>query len=274
MRIEFGFQANCSELITHLGFTEKADIIQAMGAIEDFTGWTWRVQVGSRFPREISRGEIKNHSCYILVPTGVLESLIEFHEKPSGYRGFVINTKELILQFESIPPDVEKELIDMSKPREQNILWIERNPCLMNIPAAHPVFFTNKWMNSVNSSISCDCGTFDFACWIGNHDADMFPAFHKIRRKFLNTFHTHGCGDCYYLEWMGYHFMNKDRVEEYMRWFRKNDKRKEDEIQFDIEFIAKNPPLPDSGKLNDDEINEINYSLSDMFDDIEYVEKD
>lgn len=74
MKIEFGFQANCSELVAYLGITTIPEIIEVMRTMEEVTGWTWRVEGDYPIPgtgEPVSKGNL-----YVRIPMDRLEELL------------------------------------------------------------------------------------------------------------------------------------------------------------------------------------------------------
>ena len=92
MRIEFGFQANCSEIVMALDFATKEDIMEVMRTIEGITGWTWRGMA------RYQKGEQRiatDARIALLIPMDRLDELyLEFDEE--GGKDHGIDLKRLV----------------------------------------------------------------------------------------------------------------------------------------------------------------------------------
>jgi len=233
MRIEFGFQANCSELVAYLGWRTTEEIVAGMRRIQEITGWTWRMDVT---PEDRTGDEWRILGGYsILVPGEKFEELFtSIPGRGNIYHGMV--PSELIAVWgDLLPEDAKEELRWMSRD-DPDYPWDKIHlPTLRNIPESDPIhrptgsddeaqldllFYQNE--EYLEDGMHLD---------VGDKEIHSFPIFHKVRKD-LGADYTDGTS--YYKEWMEYHYLLPDTWELGL-----SDIDEE-------EAISRNPPLPGS----------------------------
>ena len=253
MEIEFGFQANCSELVTHLEFSTKEEIAQAMLRIQELTGWTWRIRGSDQ--RRNEEGKILSVTTYhIMIPQDRLEQLFEL-DRETGDFGF--RPADLIPVWEGRLSDPVKESM-IRRGTEAPPGWRCDRPRLMDISPDEPVATFDRPVSWFSVNISCECGRSGLRIWFGHCETPLMPQFHKIRRSFNSDYQGHDGGSIRdYMEWMGYHYLDKKTVIEYLKKWRDT----EEDVMSDIKCFEKYPPLPESGELTKEEKEDINRWL-------------
>ncbi len=234
MKIEFGFQANCSELVTHLGFTTGEDIAAGMKKVAELTGWTWKVKPTEDHELAIPSGKIDAHLVKVDDDDGI----------------FGIDSDALIAALgDEIPADLSGALKDSEK-----LL----TPGLYS-PAGEKLVF----------EYACWCGEDQFHLSIDGIDIPDMPMFHKIRSLFDSDFMPHDGGDMFpYMAWFSFHYNNKDMAVKILEEFSSGDPEE------DLEDIRNNPPLPGSKPPSRKDMNMLRSFLGEDEDDGEDADDD
>ncbi len=135
MKVEFGFQANCSEIITYLGASTREEVVAAMGKLQEATGWTWRITESIKYTGEDKKDNWWNY--YVLVPVEKLEELLILEENPPGFVKYLFGIwpDSLIPLWENkLPPEV-KERLNVDRSLFLNYgAFLGNYLCLANIP--------------------------------------------------------------------------------------------------------------------------------------------
>jgi hypothetical protein len=227
MEVELGFQANCSELVTHLGFTKREDIIKALADIAKLTGWSWWIEVFNQ---------------WLPVPTGKLDELVTVRDNDVG-----VGRATILSEWKD-------------RLNEDTIAYIHRTAEFDELEGLHLVgdkessnlpgdpFDSTLW------AIVCDCEKPGFSIQLFQHfQIEEMPAFHSIRMAYDSDFRGHdGGSDMIYLMWLAYHFVDRNAVIALI-------KRTETffESRETIKTLEKYPPLDNSSKLPEDDIKRV-----------------
>lgn len=182
MKIEFGFQSNCSEIVTLLGFTERKDILRALKKIVKVTGWKLGAEVGSY------RGERK----IIILAVNKLETLLIFHEKNDT---FWIDNEQFVRVFRK--KLTEKEIHALV--HDEDDLSFGPSLALYN-----PENINQKVDFSSGTPWSDDAK--GLSLMIGHTDEYGIPIIHAVKKAFNSTIESAHL-DSYY-EWLKFHFID------------------------------------------------------------------
>ena len=228
MKIEFGFQANCSELVSFLGAHSRDEVVAAMKRIQGLTGWNWWIT------------DWMGHYS-ILVSIEALEELLEVDEEKGK---FSVSPGALIQHWdEHIPLDLKKELLSLD--------WLPESMELTDFPADGAVV---QKMNPAESeptilvNIVDDYGRKGFHVLIGDCEYQLMPQFHKIRKAFSRDCSKLGGNSMNYLQWMAYHFSDRQATIRHLE--RYYPQEGEDYVHSKTKWFQQAPPLPGSGELD------------------------
>ncbi len=263
MKIEFGFQANCSELVTHLGFTTKEEIALAMKQIQELSGWSWRLCQWRNTVGE--DGKERYEQVALLLPVEELEELIQITEHPSLSGEKMIGVgREAFLKVKGdiLPEDIRKLFIGSGKKqgrrtkKRQAQGW--QNPhtlgrvALVNIPSTQELVSLDGETTTLDLWMSCDCEKPDINLRCGDHDIPNYPLIHELKMIYGTEIHPQGSGSGEYLEWLGYHFIQPRCIaEEEVRKYYHDDPGHQEYV---LKEFQKHPPLPGSEKLREDDL--------------------
>lgn len=239
LRIEFGFQSDCSELLTHLGITSRDEVLKAIRTISRITGWIWGADSGYGKLIPIRPNEyddvlvvedelIGADSATLLSIWGdEFDRAMRSHlEKRTSHPKRFVQLLGLVLY--------EGPLDKVEKPRNGNYL---RAKCMCDCERG-----------GLKLSLTQDCVV-----------AEM-PAFHAVRGEFGSDIATHGTGsDDTYLLWMAYHFVDKKETERYL----KRSTESERDAEKCISEFERHPPIDGSKPLTDEELRRIREGVLD-----------
>jgi len=249
MRIEFGFQANCSVLVTYVCPMEKDQLIEVMDTLQDTFGGTWRLPI--RVEKDHEEGEKRLRMLYdwyyLLIPREHYDDLIEYYDI-ENFKGFGIVPRNLIpLLKDLIPKKLKEAMIEHSEnPRVPH--WKYHGFTLWDIPPTDPV--------TMNSDESLKLPSPSMWFWDEDHRPDGwyygqsdcnfedYPMFNKIRSMFgLKPSCEGGCTAQYYIAWMVVHFT--ELCDEDVRLAIRNEFIDDPEERIDalIEEMLKYPPI-------------------------------
>ncbi len=210
MKIEFGFQANCSELVTYMGARTREEIIAVMRRAQEATGWSWRINNESFFDK-------LDDLVYVLVPVEHLERLlvIESRKERLGIDAWSF----LQIVGPHLPDAVREEFtsfaleINQKSPRVRPLFDFESHVELTDIP---PEKLVTKSRYKPWGELSLSHFMADHFKTYGFHflmdqgtDLPLFPVFHRIRAEFKSPLLGH---ETLYLWWMAYHLLDKERT--------------------------------------------------------------
>jgi hypothetical protein len=255
MKIEFGFQANCSELVAHLGGETIEEVIDAMRRIEEITGWKWCLmyeQEDVPVPEDHPGPEKSMELCsYLQLPMDRLDEFLLIDTEPDGFRYIRIRTgpvKELLVSLDALPDTTTyfgKGILEDRYPSDQINL--------VRTDVDEGVFQTNEYDHWVQPTMDCEYNGprgFGVAC---STELGLFPgleAFHEIRKSFGAPWHGHDGGNfSYYYDWMAVHFIkgfDPDGLSVNGELWKKLDMRK-------LEMYKSNPPLEGSAGIDDED---------------------
>jgi hypothetical protein len=244
MRIEFGFQANCSELVTHLGFTKREDIVKALAEIARVTGWNWWVHVwgnpGQNLPLQVPQ----------------LDGVLSLDASHMGVEGARI----LELWGDRLDEKAKKTILDdadrVKFHNDDYLEFAKKNKMPAEEIAGHllnerlyplelvggqdraglprdPFYFR------LGADISCNCPRKGLVLRTRDYSMEPLPAFHAVRIAFqsdLDDCHGGHIGD--YLDWMIYHFIDKQRAID-----RIDGEEQEEDRMEKLEGLERYPPL-------------------------------
>ncbi|MBM3134883.1 MAG: hypothetical protein FJZ89_06300 [Chloroflexi bacterium] len=233
MKIEFGFQANCSELVTHLGITERSEVLKALETIARITGWTWGAQ------REIE-------GVIIRIPMERMNEVLVTTEEEIG----VVPNSILSIWNDKLDERTKQKIIKFSK-RFLLQLVLYKNTDDSIVISTEPEYELRFYC----CGYSGDCQKKGLTMALfQHHEAHKMPAFHAIRKEFDLGYETHGGGSTdSYMEWMAYHFVDKERTKEAVRATPRIEWLAESIIADYEEY----PPLDRSKGLTEEEIMKI-----------------
>ncbi len=144
MKVEFGFQANCSEIITYLGASTREEVIAAMKKLQMATGWTWRIQ--GKLPGD-GRPGARKHYFHVLVPADKLEELLVIEENLPSYPNerFGIWPDTVVPLWEGkLSPVIRKQMLEAQELCSRNAAGLDEYLCLADIPEEKPIFISRK----------------------------------------------------------------------------------------------------------------------------------
>ena len=270
MKIEFGFQANCSELVAYLGATTKEEIVELMLRMSEITGYTWRISNSAR--KEEPNGDVSMHSFSILLPNDRIRDLLEVNIDPDhGSNSLGILPSSIVPLWSDLIPEFVKEHLNevTNLILDEDYKYLTRFALnnylyLTDIPVEQPILIENKKSPSNTyldfKNFDCDGGN-ELNFQIDSIFIEDFPFFHWFRKQLDAPYDSHDGGTYrYYRGWMAYHFFLEEKTDG-MTEIESLPLYKEliaDEFEDSIiERLKSNPPLPDSGKLTEKEIEEI-----------------
>ena len=266
MEIEFGFQANCSELVTHLGFSNPEAIARAMKKIQEFTGWSWWATDYLE-------------SYLVRVPMKGLEDLLVLDLK----RGRVAIPPEKLLAHwkDRLTPQQLEELssLEWLDPVDEIAVELTDTIKLLELPLDKLVRVPGK--QTLDMAVTADLDIEediaeeepDLVFMIADGEIGMMAIFHKLRK----LFDSFACGfdggkTDNYEDWMAYHFLQGETLERF-RAYLENEKDYYDVsfLEKDLEVFRRNlwkfegkevvvdyvPPLEDSGQLDNRDFHDI-----------------
>ena len=247
MRIELGFQANCSELVTHIGLTKREDIVKAMAEIARITGWNWWIDT--------------NGDEYLPVQIPQLDELVSISSDELGVDG----DKILEMWQDSLDEQIKKTIMeDADLVKYQNDDYLEfakKNKLppeeiskhILEKDLYHLILVGDKDQDRLpgdpfdyrlGADITCNCPRkgLVFSSW--DYYMEPLPAFHAIRTALGGDLDgCEGGGTHDYVEWMIYHFMDRKRALEMVG----GEKPEEDALK-KLERLDRYPPLDKSRK--------------------------
>lgn len=250
MEIEFGFQLNCSELVTHLGVAERGEVLHAMHVIAEMTGWKWAIFV------HVRTGERDGWArTPVGVPLDALDALLVVDDE-----NIFIDPRRLA---ERLEPGVSADILKaLQRQREEPHVVESFRPVLVPTHAVNQVDgITN--VDSVGTFMECSGNQKRGLCLImQDWGATEMPVFHSIRRRFHSDFQTHDGGKLDgYAEWMAYHFYSKQLVAK--RLAQEGRSHGTDDVCFWEQF----PPLEPKEALDEAELATVAAWLGPLYDD-------
>ena len=240
MKIEFGFQANCSEMMTYLCPLTLEDVHSAMLRIKELFGGTWRSNI-----------KVGSDKYYILMPDEKIPELIMIDMGKHG-QGLCIDQRKLGDLWEGeLPAEVRKWF------REHRIIpgMDYEIPMLTTISSEEPIAVNVERPIAITDGF---CPIFGetyrdgFYFMISDLDEWSLPEFHRLRNAFGSRYSSYGTGGTRrYDEWMFMHFtrFGKEETKELMRSYH-NYPKVDTDLERRMDSLWGCPPYPDSG-VND-----------------------
>ncbi len=208
MKVEFGFQSNCSELVTHLGCVTKDEVVQGMQRLAKVTDWSWRVKAPDGETVDIPRKAITIE----LIPNIEEASIMEVDPRALA---------------RVLAGRVAQATLDSLNNRPQD--W-----CM-------ELEFTSPSGDTLTPEYQCWCGENQLHFGISTDDICDYPQFHLIRSRFGSDFMPHDGGDFFtYMAWMANYYIDEDTAMDLLEQFSSGD------AEEDLELIRENPPLKGS----------------------------
>jgi len=241
MKVEFGFQANCSEMLVYLGLKSRAEVIQGMKRIQEITGWIWRY--ASWYQNGEEGEENSGKKCYILIPIDELDSMIVLD---LDTKVFKVDPKKLVRFWQEVIPDSVKNTMSLVEGSE----WEELEPILMDIPPDVPILRIEK-------VLGLDFGYFHEWNVSELHintfypGVEQVPRLHRVRQEYKGSC-TGKISSPTYRDWLAYHFIDKEKLKKI--WTKYGFRTDKEALQKTLERYENNPPLSGSGPLNEDEV--------------------
>ncbi len=250
MKIEFGFQANCSEIISYLGASTREEVLAAMEKLQEATGWSWCLT-----------DPWKDSSFFIGIPPCHLEELLVIDQK----EGFLHSNYKTLLPLlgDNYPiwaKGLVKELITARDMQENLPLWKmvlvdlpEGTSAVMGLP--DDLKDHEKVPISLNYQGNLEIDELDpeLCFMIGDRNFHGLPRFHWLRSLFQTGFDGNDGGSRRpYTAWLAYHYLKEQSIQPPLE---------EVLSAGDLEEIAKYPPLAGSLEPNQDDIEWVCDSL-------------
>lgn len=250
MRIDFGFQSTCSELVTHLGITKEDKVWEAMRTIAEVTGWTW----GARLPYAVAP-----------IPKDRIKDIVRFIKYSRGEEEFYsisLDRKEIESLWGKDLDEVSRKALRNPRYSLHTVLYEgSEDRIAKGIPSAE---FTA-------SGYSESPGPKGLSIRLLHHaEVHMFPVFHQIRKIFESdlTGEDGGTPETF-AQWLAYHFLDRERViaaiTRYERYWEEADKDWREEAKRMIDTCKKHPPIDKRKGLTEHELEIINYRFLDEY---------
>ena len=211
MKIEFGFQANCSELVTHLGMTTIQEIAEAMRRIEEITGWKWHLQLDWRqVDEQKNDGEFR----YVRLPAEDLESLLTFKNTDGNWTDIGI-MRDIFEEISGVGIDLTGRYYQLFGSDGKEPIIHGDTIALVNTPTDDQQVWLDEdmgWPGIAYSCNGCQLKVFSIILW-ENQYVPALQAFHKIRKEYDT--HLHGIGrystERYGL-WLGFNYLPDELI--------------------------------------------------------------
>lgn len=235
MKIEFGFQSNCSELVTHLGPLSRDGIIAAMKTISRLTGWKWGARLFGIRIREATIIPIGNDSLeevIVISEVGVLSRSAQLQ----------VHAERLITIWEGHLEERQKEMLREGAFLREQMLTLYDGPedeVLVELPD-RSIRVAPSDLDSVKKG---------FNLWIGDGEIANFPQFQAIAREFASI--VRGCDggtENVYAEWLAVHFLPEEAEEIIHKRYPNHEKRERA-----ISYLKSHPPAIESSELTKEE---------------------
>ncbi len=234
MKIEFGFQANCSELVTHLGCRTPVEVAAGMKKLAELTRGHWEVDLGqyaahSQYDPE-GVVELPEEETFIKLPNEALEGTLILGGGASDLR---LDSKALLPKLE---PLVSKKMFQALQQVSQFDIMVDL--VVPGIP------------DKVRFEYDCWCGEDQLHFGIDSISLPEMALFHWIRSFFKADGVTHDGGNPFpYMAWLAYHYDDKEDGLEFL-----GDAFSDDEIEdWALKDLEENPPLPGSQPPDEDD---------------------
>ena len=235
MKIEFGFQSNCSELVTHLGALSRDGIIAAMKTISRLTGWKWGAWAfGPRI------GE----AVVVPISDDLLEEVIVISEVGVLSRSvhILVHVEKLISRWEDHLEKWQKEMLREGAFLGEQMLTLYDGPedeVLVELP--------DKSIGVAPSDL--DSVKKGFNLWISDYEIGNFPQFQAIAREFASIVRGYDGGtENIYAEWLAVHFFPEEAEEIIHERYPNHEKRERA-----ISYLKSHPPAIESSELTKEE---------------------
>jgi hypothetical protein len=247
MKVEFGFQSNCSELVAHIGILDREEIIEALKVISDMTGRTWCTDFYWRVEKEDGPSM---DSFDIPIPNERLSYVItdfkSVSEAPKrspliDYEKLISISKESLeeWQIERIRKNAasnEWMPLRLVSDESMSMEFINRNGEIEKVSWKRPAF---------RAFFHCGCGRKGLTLDTDNHWVESFPEFHAITREFNSHFYVEDCGyNPIFAEWLVVHFL-PDEVQKLLGELYDDP----EERRSSISYMKEHPPDNDSKEL-------------------------
>lgn len=271
MRIEFGFQANCSEMISEITFPDLPSLMEAMKRIQEVTGWSWWY--------------VSNDlDLQLFLPVELWDELLISNMEE---RTFAIDIPRLVEMWkDEIPEEILSDLRSKETGREGGSC----TPVLTELSPEEHV--TTEEIGDFNMAWHCvfnkKTGSLGMNFMINDHDIHLFPHLHWVRTEYgggIDSMEGDGANPEHYMKWMEFHFDSTYRALKATMEAMTATERKERERGTFIRFLrkkilkvlynrdlaqeirrkvdppertyAKFPPLPNSQGIPDEELEEV-----------------
>jgi hypothetical protein len=239
MKVEFGFQANCSEITLSLEIATKANVMEAMRKIEEITGWSW--WVWAWYQKEKGVGGPRS-TVYLRIP---MERLDEFYLWIDDGEGKVSEGIDLgrLIEFhqESIPAEMVGKLWDDSEPPDDYSA-----PALVDLSADDHVVVSGSsqigikiTMMMVGHTVKDEARRDRMEFSIDGYDFNLLPALHLIREHYDGT--VGGQDSRHYYEWWDFHSQFVGKPYDYATI--DNPNLYDSQFHVDVGTLNSNPPL-------------------------------
>ena len=232
MIIEFGFQANCSELTTYLGIRTIPEICDAMRKMQEIEEWSWRIETWNKSDDE--NASISNTFVYLPLPMQRLEEFIVLkrtlneidpnfrdtnpNESPLEFPIFGIDEKKIRSYWNQLDKGLEDEKLSLDTMHEYD----PPIPTLMNIPNEVEVHSSDKSLDGIFISFDDpdvdwdedsedeppDYSDAELHVWTHDNVIELMPTMHEISNVFVSEPMGSGGLFDYYAKWMAWHFLN------------------------------------------------------------------
>lgn len=228
MKLEFGFQSNCSELVTCLGIVDRDEVLRALKTISRLTGWNWGVNIYSK--------EIKG---LIPVPNDRLDEVLVVYTSGRVFRKtrVVVDPEKVVSIWEG--SIVEKQIEYLRDEFEGGWLHL----CLYDGPVDRILRRADYRVISLAFGWEHDWRGLSFC--IDSADVGLMPQFHAITREFDSDFGGHDGGtEEFFALWLAFHFLDKEESIELIK-----ELEGPSEVDAAVSRFEANPPVNPSPGL-------------------------
>jgi len=246
MRIEFGFQSTCSELVSHLGMVSKDEVMKALKTIARITNMNWAI---------VLRTTMDSKEKHKLVPIEdmALERIITISD--SGYNLWQVDRDSVIdILSKSLDPEV-RPMMDSIMAAKDNLQRIWVALCRPSHDAT-----VSPQQSGLSFSIYSDCEFCHrkgLSIRISNVETWAMPEFHAIVSEFNSWFGGHDGGSAdEFITWLVYQFIDKRKAERWNSELKEGMEEREDSYPH-LDYLEECPPIDRSKPLSDFELEEI-----------------
>jgi len=246
MKIEFGFQSTCSELVSHLGMVSRDEVMKALRVIARITNMNWAIAL---------RASIDGQERQKLVPVGdgELERIVTVVD--SGYNLWQIDDDSVMDILSGISDQEIRAMKDIIAVAKDNLQHIKVVLCRPGHDTTEP-----PQQSGLSFSIYSDCEFCHrkgLSIRISNLEVEAMPEFHAIVSEFNSWFGGHDGGSAdEFITWLVCQFIDKRKAERWNAELKEGKEEGEDSYPH-LDNMERYPPIDRSKPLSDFELEEI-----------------